>query len=286
MLQASRPTLPCQGTKVWEQSGEILDPSAGETIPNVWLNSDDFTFSVRLTPSDPGAAHGGIILGRHTNGVPAGFGLGVTRSGHVFLNMYSDYTGYNQQPAPWTSDCVQDPSSVDHNGIWAGDLMSPTPLRRDVEQMVTIERVGLTLSLEVDGVVGCSVTVGSWNDAAGRVSPDALILGNENNGRNPFKGNLSAAYICTKQAVAAGAEEKEETGARRRPRRRPRRSSAPPAINEEKAEEEAGPITAAEALAAPETNEEKAEEIVGTITAAEALTPPEAPRDEAGRHLR
>lgn len=196
---------PCQGTKVWEQSGAIIDPNPGETVPGVHFNGDDFTFSVKLTPTDPGTTHGGMILGRHTNGVAAGFGLVVMRSGHINLNLYSDYDGYDQQATPWTSDCVENTSSVDHNGIWAGDLMSPTPLSRDVEQTVTLERVGQTLSLAVDGVVGCTVTLGSWRDTAGRVSPDTLLLGNEGNGQNPFKGTMSDAYICTNSVAGTTA---------------------------------------------------------------------------------
>ena len=47
-----------------------------------------------------------------------------------------------------------------------------------------------TLSLAVDGVNGCTVTVGSWSDAIAQ----SLMLGNDNVGIHPeFQGTMSDA---------------------------------------------------------------------------------------------
>jgi len=183
---------------VWEQSGSLYEHKPGEIIPDVHFYSNDFTFSVKLTPTHPpGRGHVGVILARHTSGVAAGFGLTAMRSGHVTLSIWSDVTSYHARPPPWVPACVEDPSSVEHNGIWAGDLTSAKPLKFDVEQTVTFERIGNTLSLAVDGVASCTVTVGAWSDTDKVVLDPPLMLGNDNAGIHPgFQGTMSDAYIC------------------------------------------------------------------------------------------
>ena len=199
---------------------DSFEVGAGVLDTTNWYGGlNDFTFSAFVTRASSSDQF--TIVARAKNTLVAGFSLYVRPDGHIQLTAYGKWengadenaNGYDKGRIGiagfTTPTCVSSVSTFDssYNSGWTRELVSSTSLQTNTRTHVAFVRRSQSFELYIDGVHSCTAPfTGTWEDAAGIVSPDNLVLGAHYSGTSAtaglFQGKIEKARFFSWTSIS------------------------------------------------------------------------------------